>query len=831
MKNSLIKWLWILVITGVVFVFALFVLVSFTKMPDTEELENPKLEQATRIYSEQLEEFGKWFRFNRESVNFDELNPHLVDALICTEDIRFNSHTGIDPKSTLRAFVFLGKKGGASTITQQLAKLFYTPKPGNSFKRLWQKMKEWVIATEFEKRYTKEEILAMYLNKFDFLYDSSGIEAASNTYYGKKQNKLSIPQSAMLVGMLKNPYQYNPKKFPERAKARRNVVLSQMMKNGRISKADFDEMKNEPVDVSAFERESHTKGNAPYFRSELSKYVNQILSNEGAKKPDGSTYNIYRDGLKVYTTIDLDMQRHAETAMRKHMSQLQRTYFTVWDGLDPWTYDANDEQRKIRKDRLNRSIRETDRYQRLRTKYLGDVITQIKESVNDARMSDPDIIRMLEENKTKGHLTKLSRSKTISKKQVNEYKAIMTGEHFGTLKSQWSKLTKATRNEFNKKTKMKIFAYNDAGYRDANMSPLDSIKYHQKHLQFGSISMEPGTGYVRTWVGGIDKKYFKFDHITSNRQVGSTFKPFLYTTAIAAGTSPCQQYNDVQYTIPAKDPKFGLTKAWAPANSSEEFTKLPVTLKEGLKRSLNSISVKLMIELGTTEPVRDLVDLMGIEKKKIPPYPSICLGTPELNVLEMTAAYSAFANTGEYVKPIFIKRIEDKDGKTIYNAVPDKSRAINQRDNYAMIEMLKHAASFVHPHLKSEFGGKTGTTNDYVDGWFMGITPTLVTGTWVGGELPWIRFLRIQEGQGGVMARPYFLEFMKLVEADKNISYDLNARFELPAGDKIVTECGLYDIMKKKDQEALKKKKEAEDQFDDEFEEEEFDEEEFGEGE
>lgn len=824
MQSSLIKWLWIIVVTGVVFMLALFVLVSFTKMPDTEELENPKFEQASIIYSEKLNEIGKWFSYNRESVDYDELNPHLVDALISTEDIRFRSHTGIDPRGTLRAALYFGKKGGASTITQQLAKLFYTPQPGNSLKRIWQKMKEWVIATEFEKRYTKEEILAMYLNKFDFLYDSSGIEAAAETYYGKKQKDLTITEAAMLVGMLKNPDLYNPKSKPENATSRRNVVLGQMMKYGHINKEEFDKLKLEPVDVSAFERRSHVTGNAPYFRGELSKYVNKKLKEAGAKKPDGSNYNIYRDGLKVYTTIDLDMQAHAEAAMRKHMREVQRRYFTVWDGLDPWTYDANDQQAQIRKDQLNRSIRETDRYRNIRTRYLGQVITKIKSEVKNARMADADIIRMLEEHKKKGHLVKLSKQKTISREQSKEYQQIMSGEYFEELRSQWTKLTKATRNEFNKKTKMKIFAYTDSGYREATMTPLDSIKYHQKHMQFGSISMEPGTGYVRTWIGGIDKRFFKFDHIVSNRQVGSTFKPLLYTTAFSQlGLVPCTTYEDQQYTIPANDPNFGLTKAWAPANSSDDFTNLSISLKDGLKRSLNSISVKLMMEMGTTEPVRDQADLLGISKKKIPPYPSICLGTPELNVMEMTAAYSAFANNGDYVRPVFIKRIEDKDGKILYQAVPEKRKAINERTNYAMVEMLKYASSILNGQLKSEFGGKTGTTNDHVDGWFMGITPTLVTGTWVGGDQPWIRFLDIKQGQGGVMARPYFVDFMKRIENDKHIDYDHTARFQVPIGEKPVIDCSQYEHIRKQDEEALKKQNELEDdEFDEEFEEMEF---------
>ena len=822
MKNSFIKWLWILVIAGVMFALALFVLVSFTKMPDTQDLENPKYEEASIIYAEKLEEIGKWYRFNRKNVSYEELNPHLVNALISTEDERFRSHSGIDMKGTARAFAYLGKRGGASTLTQQLAKLFFTDKPGSRLKRVWQKMKEWVIAIEFEKRYTKGEILAMYLNKVDFLYDSSGIAAASQTYFGKPQKELTLSEAATLVGMLKNPSYFNPKRYPEVAQKRRNVVMFQMKRNDHLDQASYDEYKIEPVDISNFKREVHYKGLAPYFRSELSKYVNQILREDDIKKSDGTSYNIYRDGLKVYTTIDIKMQNHAEDAMKVHMRNLQKKYFTRWAGLDPWTYKADSKQKSLRKDKLNKQIRQSERYRNLRTKYLGPILSKISSTYPESRMWDIDIIRMLEQAKDDGYLTALNKRKVISKKQSKIYNVIMNGEHWSELTDQWVKLSKATRKVFNEKTKMRIFAYTDSGERDADMTPLDSIKYHSKHMQLGSISIEPGTGYVRTWVGGIGNKYFKYDHITSNRQVGSTFKPFLYTTAISqVGMSPCMSFVDEQYYIPANDPKFGLTKVWAPANSSGTFSNEKVSLKEALKRSLNSISMKLMMELGSPEPVRDFANEMGIPKKKIPPYPSICLGTPELNVLEMTAAYAVFANNGEYVKPVFIKRIEDKNGKTIYNAVPEKHRAINELSNYTMVEMLKHAASFVHNQLVVEFGGKTGTTNDYVDGWFMGITPNLVTGTWVGGEDPWIRFLELRDGQGGVMARPFFIEFMKRVEGDKSIDFDSKAKFDVPLGDLPVIDCSLYEQIEKLDNEVkAKDNDEIDDQYDDEFEEE-----------
>ncbi len=832
--SSFFKWLWILIIVGTICVIGVFVLVSFTKMPDTEELENPKYEQASIIYSREKEEIGRWFRFNRESVDHHELNKNLQEALIATEDVRYYSHTGVDVRGTARAFAYLGKRGGASTITQQLAKLFFTERPGNSLKRVWQKMKEWVIAIEFEKRYTKEEIMAMYLNKTDFVNDSHGIAAAANTYFGKDQKDLNIAEAATLVGMLKGPSRYNPISNPEAAIQRRNVVLGQMLKYDKLTQEEFDALTKEPIDNSRYKRTMHYDGVAPYFRASLSKYVNAILRDNKITKPDGTSYNIYRDGIKVYTTIDLKMQKHAEAAANAHMAKLQKRFFTVWDGLDPWTYDATDEQKQIRKDGLNQGIRDSERYANLRKRYMSGAFSAVLKETPSAKLRDIDIIRMIKEDNDAGYLVKLNRKKTISKEQIKVYKKIMNGSHFGELKDAWNSLNKATRKAFNKKTNMKIFAYNEAGERSANMTPLDSIKYHRKHMQIGSISIEPETGFVRTWLGGIGNKYFKFDHINANRQVGSTFKPFVYGTAIQQGTSPCMRIKDARYTIPANDPNFGLLKTWAPENSSGKFTNQPVTLLEALKKSLNSISVKLMIELGTPEPVRQMAEMMGVDKNKIPKFPSIALGTPELNVLELTAAYATFANNGVYIKPTFIERIEDKDGKLLYRSVPEKRTAIKPRYNHAMVEMLKYAASFVHDRLDVEFGGKTGTTNDYVDGWFMGITPELVTGTWVGGEDNWIRFLSLADGQGGVMARPYFIDFMQRVEGDSDIDFDSNATFTVPEGELVHMDCTEYDKLRQQNPttkvKVISKKKGVFDD-DDEEEEEEFEEEEEEEGE
>lgn len=793
--SKFIKLIWFAFFAGLLLLAALFIMISKTQIPDTEELENPNYEYATVIYSEEIEEIGRYYEYNRDWVTYENLNPNLVNALIATEDERFLKHSGIDAKGTMRALIFMGKRGGASTITQQLAKLFFTQRSSSFIKRVWQKMKEWIIAIEFEKRYTKEEILAMYLNKFDFINGAHGVAAASQTYFGKKQKDLNIQESALIIGMLQNPSQYNPRRFPEQAAHRRNVVLYQMVKNGYLDKVDFEKFKEEEYDVSKFKRDVHFEGFAPYFRSTLTTYLKNLLEDDRYKKSDGSKYNIYRDGLKIYTTINLNMQEHAEDAMRKHMKVVQNRYFDLWDNRNPWTDTKTIEaSTEIRGESLDKLVRESDRFRELRNKNLGPNIQAILKKWPKSRMWDGDIMRMLKAEGDPNYLSKLLREDIIRKDQKAVYSEILKSDLWTDFKKTWNSLNDKAKVAFNKKTSMTVFDYETGKEKTASMTPLDSIKYHRMHMQLGSVSIDPESGFVKTWVGGVGNKYFQYDHVTSNRQVGSTFKPFVYATAIFQQSfSPCQRVQDIQYTIPANDTNFGLLESWSPSNSRGTFAGNYVTLKEGLKKSLNSVSVWLMKQLGSTSAVKDLAENMGIKRSKIPDAPSICLGSADLNVLEMTSAYTTFANDGVHNKPIFVTKIEDKNGKIIYTALPEKRRALPSNYNYVMVNMLKYAASFIQPNLETEIGGKTGTTNDYVDGWFIGISPNLVTGTWVGGEDQWVRFESIEQGQGGVMARPFFVDFMKRVENDNELNWDKNAKFTIPTENTIEVDCSKYE--------------------------------------
>ena len=527
-----IKLIWSILLLGLFTAVCIFIYISKFEIPDTNELEKPKYEIATKIMTTNGKELGNAFKLYRIWLQYEEINPIIIDALVSTEDERYFSHSGIDARSTLRAIAFVGSKGGASTITQQLAKLFFTQRSKSIIPRIWQKLKEWVIAIEFEKQYTKEEILAMYLNKYDYLYGANGISSAANIYFGKDQSDLNVSEAAVLVGLLKNPWIYNPKNHPENAHKRRAVVMKQMVRNGKLDKEKFEKLNAEPIDISGFKRVANYSGIAPYFRAELVKEVKNILAQDKYSKPDGTKYDLYTDGLVINTTIDFDMQKHAEASMEKHMKDLQSRFFTRWKGKDPWKFNADKAQIKQRQGILNRQIRESDRFKKMRAQYIGPVSAEISANIENVRLWDSDIFRLFAEDKKKGTLANLVRKKTIRKDQSQVYKKILASDNWPILKKQWLALQKAKDKAFKKKVKMKIFAYTPQGEKTVEMTPLDSIKYHNMHLQLGSISVDPKTGYVKTWVGGVGHKYFKFDHINSNRQVGSTFKPFIYGTAI-----------------------------------------------------------------------------------------------------------------------------------------------------------------------------------------------------------------------------------------------------------------------------------------------------------
>jgi penicillin-binding protein 1A len=815
--RKIVKWLWRLTIVGVVSVVVLFFYLCNQDLPTFEELENPKSNLASEVYAANGEVLGRYYYENRVPVTFEELSPYIEQALISTEDERYFKHSGIDFEGLVRVALKTGllrnrSAGGASTITQQLAKMLFTEKPGSGFERVVQKLKEWIIALKLERSYTKQEIIAMYLNKFNFINGAYGIKAASEIYFDKSQDSLSIEESATLVGMLKNPALFNPVRRIDTVRHRRMVVMKQMQKNEFITQQEYDSLKALPLDMSHFSRKTHADGLAPYFRMELRKELVRILAKDENRKTDGAEYDIYKDGLKIYTTLDPVIQEHAEKAMIEHMARQQETFNKHWKGKDPWKWrDPTKEPEELRsidrarKKALKNALRQTNRYLSMRHKFLNEILTKIATEFDGFWLKDYEIERIIKEDKKKGLIARLVSQKMISSERAVKYRNIQKSPNFLTLKENWEALQKRVNEVFNEKTKMKVFAYNDKMEKDTLMSPIDSIKYHHNFLQFGSLAIDPITGHVKAWIGGINHKYFQYDHVTSERQVGSTFKPFIYATAIAQqGISPCFTVFDLPYTIHKGEGNFGLLEDWTPNNADGTYTGNPYTLFKALQWSKNTVSVFLMKQLGDTREVRSLVKGMGIDVDhrrsngtlKVPKQPSICLGASDLTVMEMTGAYTTFANNGTYNKPIFITRIEDKNGNKIFEAIVQENRALNPNANFVILEMLRkvlHQGTPGFSGVKSDLGGKTGTTNDYVDGWFMGLTPNLVVGTWVGGDDRWVRFRSLQYGIGGKMARPYFGKLLKRIEADPDADYDASLRFFRPKGDiGIEINCEVY---------------------------------------
>ena len=676
--KKIISVLWVLVALGIIGIIVLFYFVSKSDLPSFEELENPKYDYATQVFAEDRTVLGKYYIENRVPVGYDELSPNLIKALIATEDERYYDHTGIDFEALARAVtkrIFMGNTsaGGGSTISQQLAKLLFTEKPGSGFARVKQKLQEWVIATRLERKYTKEEIIAMYLNKFNFINGAYGIKAASEIYFGKHPTDLAMEEAAMLVGMLKNPSRYNPRRFKDNTMKRREVVLKQMEKNGYINQVEYDSLRVIAMDMTRFNRSTHADGLAPYFRMELRKELKRVLENETERKPNGEPFDIYRDGLKIYTTIDPKTQAHAENSMLEHMKELQATFNSRWKNEDPWTFreepnellnepGTSDEEMEARAYRLDYLIFESERARDMRSKVLGKAIENYKEELDGFTLRDVDIRRMLEEKETKGYLRKLRKKKMIGKGLLEKYQNFMKGDSWPELQKVWSNYKAEVKKAFEKEVKMTVFTYeNQALEKDTVMTPLDSLKYHRNFLQTGMLAVDPISGYIKAWVGGINHKYFQYDHVTSDRQTGSTFKPFVYATAIQQqGFSPCYEVDDIAYTIHTGEANFGLLQDWSPMNAGKEFSGERYSLFKGLMWSKNTVSVYLMKQLGDVAPVRELVSNLGININKIPPVPSICLGAADLSVYDMTGAYTAFANNGIYNKPMFIKRIEDK---------------------------------------------------------------------------------------------------------------------------------------------------------------------------
>lgn len=806
--QSTMKWFWRLVILAPLAFIALFVGLGFTDLPSVAQLENPKNNEASRILAADGSVLGRYYLENRVMVDYDELGEYLPVALIAKEDERYREHSGIDWRSLGRAVVKTGimrqqGSGGGSTITQQLAKLLFTEGgegSKNIVKRVFQKLQEWIIAVRLERKYTKEEIMAMYLNRYDFINGAQGVRAASENYFGGKQPaELDLHEAAVLVGMLKNSSLYNPLKNPEGVKNQRDIVFIQMARNGLLTEAEVDSLKQLPLGIK-YSLQKHDDGMAPYFRMVLKQEAKDILNKKQYYKSDGERYNIDKDGLTFYTTINPHMQRHAEEQMRIHMAGLQKEFFRHWKNEDPWTYESPVSETEIpvaiREQSLTKAIRNSDRYQLLRRSILVPAIQKVNQKSDlTFNTDDREVGRMMTELETPGTINRLVRDKMISNQLASSYKQVMKLEAFADLKAAWKVLQDRVETDFNKPVKMRAFTYdNDKMVKDTVMTPLDSVRYHKMILQIGSMSVEPTTGFVRTWIGGTDFKRFQFDHATTKRQVGSTFKPFIYAASVdMRGISPCFEVLDAPVTIAPGDGSFYLQEPWTPRNSNDKYSGEFMNLYHGLKNSVNTVSAYLMQELGSTEPVRTMVSRMGIPKDEIPDAPSIALGSVDLTVRQMTGAYTTFGNNGIYNKPVFLTKITDRSGRVIYEYVAEEGRAISPQANFVMVDMLSKASVGNLRGVKGRIGGKTGTTNDQTDGWYMGLTPELVVGTWVGGDDRWIRFRSLRYGGGSHMAKPFFREFVKHAQEDENITWNISRDFYRPRGDMgIELNCEAY---------------------------------------
>ncbi len=755
------KILWKLYLAGVAFVVLIFLLASFGVfggLPTFDQLENPKNDLATQIISEDGKTIGKIFRQNRTPIKFKDLPKNLIDALIATEDARFYGHSGIDFRGTTRAFAYLGSKGGASTITQQLSKLLFTKGSKSLPERLMQKIKEWIIAVRLEKQYTKEEIIAMYLNKYDFLNQAVGIRSASRIYFGKEPKELSQGESAMLVGMLKNSSLYNPLSREKLVKKRRNVVLKQMEKYKFISEKRKDSLQKLDLGLDVH-REDTNDGIATYFREYVRKFMNKWLKTH--KKPDGSDYNMYTDGLKIYTTIDSRMQKYAEEAMQEHMANLQNEF---------------------------------DRYTKSRTKSKRNA-WQKKIIPYSTDFKEKDFKKALKKAMHQSERWRKAKKQGLSDKEIEK--------------------------TFHKKRKMRVFAWK--GDFDTIMTPYDSIRYYKQFLHSGLMSVEPQTGHIKAWVGGINHKHFKYDAVKQQvRQVGSTFKPFVYATAInQLKLSPCKKFPNTRYTIPKE--KYGMPEDWSPKNAGDKYGG-EVTLKKALAKSLNVISARLVDMAGPNNVVK-LAKKMGV-KSKLDANPSIALGAVDLSLYEMIGALSTFANKGMHIEPIAILRIEDKNGAELESFNTTRNEVVNPEVAYTMINLMEGVTKFgsgarlrskrKHPvkavtgspyGFTNPIAGKTGTTQNQSDGWFMGIVPNLATGVWVGAEDRAVHFPDISRGQGATMALPIWALYYKKMYADKDLKVS-NKEFSKPANMSIELNC------EEEPKEGEEKQPDPEDDFD-----------------
>ena len=748
MIRKIINALWVLLAVALIAIVVVFVSISkgwIGYMPPVEDLENPNYKFATEVFSEDGKVLGtySYSKENRVFVGYNDLSPNIINALIATEDVRFAEHSGIDAYALTRAVVKRGilmqkNAGGGSTITQQLSKQLYSPSADNVMERLFQKPIEWVIAVKLERYYTKEEILTMYLNKFDFLNNAVGIKTAAFTYFGCEPKDLKIEEAATLVGMCKNPSLYNPVRYNERSRGRRNVVLDQMRKAGYITEAERDSLQALPLKLK-YNRVDHKEGLATYFREylrgvltakkpdkanyrgwQMQKYYEDSLDWENNPlfgwcekntKKDGTKYNLYTDGLKIYTTLDSRMQQYAEDAVTEHLKELQGYFFKEKKGAKkaPYTFRLTQEQVD---EILGRAMRLSDRYRIM--KKAGATEAEIK-------------------------------------------KAFDTPEE------------------------MSVFSWE--GEKDTIMTPMDSIRYYKFFLRAGFMSMDPRSGHVKAYVGGPNYHYFQYDMaMVGRRQVGSTIKPFLYTLAMENGFSPCDEVRHVEYTLIDEN-----GKPWTPRNANKKLIGDMVTVKWGLANSDNWITAYLMSKLNPYN-LKRLIHTFGVRNRDIVPSVSLCLGPCEISVGEMVSAYTAFPNKGIRVAPLFVTRIEDNDGNVLVTFAPEMQEVISVSSAYKMLVMLRAVVNegtggrVRRLGVKADMGGKTGTTNYNADGWFMGFTPSLVSGCWVGGEDRDIHFDTMLHGQGASMALPIWTKYMVKVLGDKSLGYDENETFQLPEG-------------------------------------------------
>ncbi|SDB62458.1 penicillin-binding protein 1A [Flavobacteriaceae bacterium MAR_2010_188] len=735
-----IRGFWILFLVGVVSLVILFQFAAwgvFGSLPSIEDVTNPKTNLASQIISSDSKLIAKfYFNDNRTPVKYDELSKNLVDALVATEDIRFFEHSGIDARGTLRALAFLGSRGGASTITQQLARqLFVGVRSQNIFEAITQKTKEWVIATRLERQYTKEEIITMYFNIYDWGNNADGIKSASKIYFGKEPKDLDVKESAMLVGMFVNSSFYNPRRNPVGTRNRRNVVLAQMEKYDFISEKEQDSLEGTELDIN-YNPESHREGLATYFRMYLKGFMDKWI--EENPKPDGSKYNLYNSGLKIYTALDSRMQQYAEDAVRRHMPRLQAEFdHQNTPDRNPTAPFLDLEPEDI--DRVMAAgMRQSERWRHM--KY-------------DLKIDEDKIIK-----------------------------------------------------SFDVPVPMSIFSWK--GEIDTIMKPMDSMRYYKQFLHPGMMSMEPQTGLVKAWVGGMDYRHFQYDHVEKGkRQVGSTFKPFVYATAIdQLHLSPCDTLPRQQITIEAG--RFGNPEPWTARNADGNYNGF-LTLKSALANSVNTITARLMDKVGP-QPVADMAHNLGIESK-IQAVPAIALGTPDLSVYEMVAAYSTFANKGVYNKPVLVTRIEDKNGTVLFQFKPESRDVLSEEVAYVTVSLmegvvqsgsggrLRHTYGGTqavykeiitgYPYeLDNPIAGKTGTTQNQSDGWFMGMVPNLVTGVWVGAEDRAAHFGSLLYGQGASMALPIWALYMKACYADSTLTVSKQP-FDVPANLSIKVNC------------------------------------------